>query len=321
MENIFGRIENIYASQKTLREFVLNKEKEILREQKIKINGQLLNQGQSTVFLPPFDFAYFFALYEIIGRYLHFFSQNKTNFRVLEIGGGTSWGSFYLAKKFPHVKFISTNYDHESLKYASSIYKLPNLQFDFLDGLKQEKMKNQFDLVFFLEVFEHFKPKESLLLIKESVKSLKKGGKVIFSTPSREFTYGLPTLGWISHQTEYGSKEQLVNFLKLGGCKKIQIHKLKGENYARAQRLRVLLLFPFIILLRYLAKIGFSIYTFSHFYENRQAMKEENLKSLDLDFVQEQDKIDKDTLAYLCIVDPLIRSTEDYSLLETKAAA
>ncbi|PIU03425.1 hypothetical protein COT44_03200 [Candidatus Shapirobacteria bacterium CG08_land_8_20_14_0_20_39_18] len=108
--NIFGPVTNILTEQQKLRNLTLQKE------------GSNGNLQKSSVFLPLFDFAYFFSLYEIAGRHIE------------------------------QLKFVSTNNDPKSIEYAKKIYTIDNLEFSTLDGLDQQKFTRQFDLILFIEV-------------------------------------------------------------------------------------------------------------------------------------------------------------------------
>lgn len=296
--DIFGPVENIFIEQQKLRSLTLQKERSNGDLQK----STLLNEGQSSVFLSPFDFAYFFSLYEITGRYIEQLSKNKNNFRVLEIGCGNGWGGYFLANKFLKVKFMCTNHDQKSIEYAKRIYGSENLKFSVLDGLDQRKLQGQFDLVLFVEVFEHFSQKDEAFFLNESLNSLKENGVIIFSTPSREFTYSLPTLGWISHKIEYKSVDQLGVFLNSQGLTNFEINKLVGKNYTKRKRIIALLLLPFVIILHLLSGFGWRFRLFDRFFINRKMLSDIDCELLDLNYIKGTGEINRNTLGYIVIL-------------------
>lgn len=175
--------------------------------------------------------------------------------------------------------------------------------------MEQKNFRNQFNLVYFLDVLEHLDQKNQIRLIKESLASLKKEGLVIFSTPSREFVYGLPTLGWADHKMEYRSREQLLEFLTASETtsltRNIEVNRLSGRQFARRKRMLILLLFPFLSLAHLLGKCGFK-FTFSRrFLESRKPLCSTNKHKthLDLKYLPRLDnEAKKQTLALIAVL-------------------
>ncbi len=284
MPTLFGPIENIATNQDELKKITLEKETE--RGNNIASKSDLLKQGQSTVFLPVSEYAYYFSLYQIVGRYIEQLLKNAEQPSVLEIGCGTGWGSYYLANKYPQTNFLATNIDKQSIQYATTIYSQPNLHFKVANGLKQQEFKNTADLVFFNEVLEHLTQNDQATLLRQSIKSLKNRGVLVFSTPSKEFSLGLPTLGWMDHQKEYSSKKELLNFLnsiKNHKWEHVEVNRLIGKNYARKMRIRTWISLPFLLIGK-LIKPNFS--SLRNFAETRKRTgKKDESAGIDLQYV------------------------------------
>lgn len=286
-----------YNIQKLLREETLKKEGQLSFSEK----GKLLNQGQSTVFLSPPDFAYFFTLYETVGRHLKALAKSKNVLNVLELGCGTGWGAYHLANQFPSVNFTATNVDKSSVDYASQIYAKNNLKFSIADALNQKVFENKFDVVYFIELFEHFDQKDRIKLIKESLSSVKNSGLVLFSTPSREFTYGLPTPGWTDHQIEYSSSQELREFTSQ--FSDVKINSITANDTWR-RRLMAWAMFPFLIVAHILKSFDIDIPLIRLILEKRVPLRSEPPKEIPkFRYLKEtQNKPNRQTVAYFCVL-------------------
>lgn len=306
----FGKIDNTFHTQQKLQKHTLHKEGNFFREKtERRIRGELSVEGQSTVFQPTLVFGYFYAFYEIVSRHIRQYSNGKKNVSVLEIGCGTGWGIFFLASKFPKVTFLATNIDKFSIKYAESIYAGKNLKFEVANGLAQGKYKRKFDIVFFNEVIEHFDPAEQVTLIKQSLNSLKQGGLVLFSTPSREFLFGLPTLGSVGHKMEYSSVRQLSKFLhefrNKNEISEFEVNRVIGKNYARFLRSLTIPFQPVLIILRILRRLGIKPDKLVNIFNSKGERKRSKFvqKYLDLYYENGTTKdIERQTIAYFSLV-------------------
>ena len=100
------------------------------------------------------------------------------NKKILDIGCSGGEFGVYLRKRGAHVTGvdISSKFINEAKKNLDKAHKV-----DLNDG-KLPFKNNQFDLVIASEVLEHlFRPNR---IIKESKRVIKKGGKIVFSTPN-----------------------------------------------------------------------------------------------------------------------------------------
>lgn len=302
----FGKIDNTFHTQQNLQKHTLHKEDVFFRKKiEGRIRGKLNVEGQSTVFQPTLLFGYFYAFYEIVNRHIWQYLNGKKNVSVLEIGCGTGWGGFFLASKFPKVNFLATNIDEFSIKYAESIYTRKNLKFEVANGLAQGKYKRKFDIVFFNEVIEHFDPEEQAKLIKQSLNSLKQGGLVLFSTPSREFLFGLPTLGSVGHKMEYSSVKQLSQFLQefreKNEISEFEVNRVIGKNYSRLLRSLTIPFQPVLIILKVLRRLGIKPDELVSIFNSKGVSKRSKFtqKLLDLYYENGTTKdIERQTIAY-----------------------
>lgn len=124
-------------------------------------------------FLPPFFYqqqkAYSFCLQ---------FIKNK---EVLEIGSGSGYGTYRLAKIAKNVLGIDS--DGTVIKKSKEKYKINNLKFMF-SRMETFKTDNRFDCAIALQVFEHIENPESFLDKMASL--IKKDGFLIISTPNSQ---------------------------------------------------------------------------------------------------------------------------------------
>ncbi len=108
----------------------------------------------------------------------------KTNIKILDYGCGVGSTAIYLANKKNFV--IGYDISEIAIKAAIQFSKNTNLQSNtkFTSKIKEvNKIKNSsLDLILCLEVIEHVKEEDEL--IKLFYSKLKKGGRVILSTPS-----------------------------------------------------------------------------------------------------------------------------------------
>ncbi|OLS22639.1 MAG: Ubiquinone biosynthesis O-methyltransferase [Candidatus Heimdallarchaeota archaeon LC_3] len=111
----------------------------------------------------------------------------KPNSIVLDLCCGVGRHSIELAKK----GFIVTGVDRTKkyLESAKNITKKQNLDIDFiLEDMRKYRKINYFDSVFNLYTsFSYFEdPEEDVLVLKNALKSLKKGGKLVIDLMGKE---------------------------------------------------------------------------------------------------------------------------------------
>lgn len=122
-------------------------------------------------FLPPFFYqqqkAYSFCLQ---------FVKNK---KVLEIGSGSGYGTYKLAKVAKNVLGIDS--DELAIEKSKTKYKKNNLKFSS-SAIENFEEGNKFDCVVALQVFEHIEKPE--LFLSKIASVITKDGFLIISTPN-----------------------------------------------------------------------------------------------------------------------------------------
>lgn len=134
-------------------------------------------------------FSYLEMLIDVILHipYLLFimFSKNR---RILEVGGGTGYHSFFLNKILSPRKHAIVDKDIQVLKMLSQRikkkrYRIRTFEADAFDLPFKDK---EFDLSISQGFFEHFNEEEIAHLIDEQLRVAK---KIIFSVPSKYYYY------------------------------------------------------------------------------------------------------------------------------------
>ena len=100
--------------------------------------------------------------------------------RVLDIAGGSGYGTYYLAQNGNPLEIHSVDLSEDSVRYAKHRY--PNDKITrFVDNAETYENKDYYDVVVSFETIEHL-PNYSAFL-ERVFSSLKSGGKLIISTP------------------------------------------------------------------------------------------------------------------------------------------
>lgn len=130
--------------------------------------------------------------------------------KILEIGCAFGYGAYFMAQNGSK-EVVAIDSDKASIEYANR--RFFHKKITYLDTrLEDYKSKRKFDMVVALELIEHLKDPEKLLLAARSV--LKKGGVAIISTPNRLLSlYDGDKPSNPFHEREYTPKE-LKNLLK-----------------------------------------------------------------------------------------------------------
>ncbi len=133
--------------------------------------------------VPPKFYAEHLKPYELV-------LNEAAGKRILEVGCGDGYGSFYLAKIAREV--IGIDYEDSVILQARDKYKKPNLSFMYMDAIKLQFEDGAFDIACSFQVIEHIpedKLSEYLLEIK---RVLKASGKFYLSTLNLEHSVKSP---------------------------------------------------------------------------------------------------------------------------------
>ncbi len=150
--------------------------------------------------------------------------------RILDIGTGTGYLAFPLAKMYPEAKVYGIDIAEAIMEKNQETVKesgISNLTFLAFDGLEYPFEEESFDLIVSRYAFHHFPKVE--LSVKQMYRLLKKGGKVLISDPMRHPT---DTKGVIDdfmgikkdgHIQFYPSEELEKLFVRAGFAKEAQV--------------------------------------------------------------------------------------------------
>lgn len=108
--------------------------------------------------------------------------KGDKRFVALDMGCGTGYGSYHLAKIFKKVYGVDVS--DEAIQEAKKHWKKNNVQFQVGSGTKIPFRDNFFDVVATFEVFEHIKEWKQFL--KELKRVTKKNGIIYISTPNKD---------------------------------------------------------------------------------------------------------------------------------------
>lgn len=116
-----------------------------------------------------------------VGRLLDLDTQVENNISILDIGCGVGGSSIYLAKKYPHFKFIGITIVLEQVylakKFAREKHVSSNTEFILGNYLKTGVVNNYFDGAFAIESACHAEDKKEFLL--EAYRILKPNKKLV----------------------------------------------------------------------------------------------------------------------------------------------
>jgi len=120
----------------------------------------------------------------MIARHLYayrFVKDYVCNKKVLDIGCGEGYGSYYLAGFAKEV--VGIDYNEAIVNYAKNKYQKENLRFYRFDINNLGTFNNRFDVICAFQVIEHLSEPEKFLL--DANKILNENGILICSTPNR----------------------------------------------------------------------------------------------------------------------------------------
>ncbi|NDQ56858.1 MAG: class I SAM-dependent methyltransferase [Acidipila sp.] len=115
-----------------------------------------------------------------LARYRFALGQMRGGERVLDAGCGTGYGSHVLRAKARSV--LGVDYSHLAMNYAKRRYEGAGIYYAVMDCQNLACDSEAFDLVISFEVFEHMEDPDGFL--RECVRVLKPGGRLILSTPN-----------------------------------------------------------------------------------------------------------------------------------------
>lgn len=127
--------------------------------------------------VPPKFFAQHLKAYEFVSGLV----KGK---KVLEIGCGDGYGSYYLAEHAQSV--IGVDYDIDTITHAHTKYVRPNLAFMREDATRLKFENKLFNVVCSFQVIEHIPEDLLASYLSEIRRVLKDGGLFCLSTPNLE---------------------------------------------------------------------------------------------------------------------------------------
>lgn len=150
-----------------------------------------------------------------------FLNGNET---VLDAACGTGYGSSILCKKA--AKVLGMDISSETIKFAQDHYQQKNIRFQACDASREIPLPDEsVDVVVSFETLEHVRNQENML--SEFKRVLKKGGRLVISTPDNDLiSGGLPSDNPF-HVKELDKKE-FVELLS----KFFEIRQLYGQTLA-----------------------------------------------------------------------------------------
>jgi SAM-dependent methyltransferase len=101
--------------------------------------------------------------------------------RVIDLGCGTGYGSYYLGKAGAKL-VVGIDNSRKAIDYCKAHFKAPNVSFHVGDVMKLP-VKGVFDVAVAFELIEHVSEHERFLI--EAKRHLAKRGLLIFSTPNK----------------------------------------------------------------------------------------------------------------------------------------
>jgi len=132
---------------------------------------------------------------------------------VIDIGSSIGWLEKELLKYTP-LKLVGVEPDPEAV--AHSQRKVRKATFIEAPASKIPISGNTADIVVMFDVLEHVPKKKEILALREANRLLKRGGKLVLSTPNSSFLTNILDFAWYFGHRHY-KKEYLKNLLKKAG--------------------------------------------------------------------------------------------------------
>lgn len=143
------------------------------------------------------------------------------NMEVADCACGVGYGTYLLASNCKRI--IGFDIAQTALKHAKQHFKLDNNDFLHANNID----KNSFDFIISFETIEHMNEKEGDIFLNNFKKALKKGGKLLISTPINKTNHKHNVTPY--HIREYDDVE-FPNKLKKNGFNIIKMYG-QGSNY------------------------------------------------------------------------------------------
>lgn len=139
--------------------------------------GELVKKPETRIIpeeTPPKFYAEHLKPYEFMSK------KDACGKQILEIGCGDGYGSAYLAQIAD--KVIGIDYEEKIILQAQKKYKMPNLNFIYIDAAKLQFNDKSFDIACSFQVIEHIPENEIPQYLSEIKRVLKDDGVFYLST-------------------------------------------------------------------------------------------------------------------------------------------
>lgn len=175
INKIISEINNIKVNN-DMGGFILdNKLKRDVEENYLAYNWERGIQG--TQFMPSIRYLFIIERYKFIGKFI-----NK-KYKVLEAAPGFGYGAAYLSTLCKEIDALDIA--KENIEFGESAYDFKNLNWVQGDVTKLPYDQNVFDVYVSCETMEHLPLNILTNYFNEAVRVIKKGGKMIITTPNR----------------------------------------------------------------------------------------------------------------------------------------
>lgn len=104
---------------------------------------------------------------------------------ILDIGCGIGWSTFQMASKLTNTQVKGIDISEKLCQTANELFRLGNLEFEAIDVSKWSPESSIYDGIVMLDVYEHIEKNHRIHFHKKLSSSLKEGGKLILSCPTK----------------------------------------------------------------------------------------------------------------------------------------
>ncbi len=203
---------------------------------KEKIYQNYISSHTKNLFLPKSIKEIENRFYIFNGYYRKYLPQDK-NAAIIDIGCGIGELVFWL-KRNGYKNTEGIDISKENVEFAKKI-GIDIACADFFQYLQDKS--NYYDVVFAIDILEHFKKDEVLKALNLIFKSLKKGGILIIKTPNAESILGSRYLySDFTHELAF-TKRSLQEILILTGFNKIEFQETKPIPHGLVSFFRLIL--------------------------------------------------------------------------------